>query len=419
VPNDFLQFVTEEKPFLYLLFEGWTAGKGQLLVTVKKDGKTIARFPGVDLDLRDVKTMYERYSVGDVPQANTSITSPVDYSVWPNDRPALLPNPSGIPFEPPLDEENDYILWVHGWNMSVFDKESYGDTAFKRLFWQGYKGRFGTFRWPTFFFTSDVPPIHHFDASEHRAWASSLGLLALLNELNAGPFSGNVRLMAHSMGNVVASEAIRRSNSGQVVHTYVASQAAISAHMFDVAAPEMQYDANLGPTTPNVLGYYWLSTTTSQPHGWSTEGNPSYMHLQYLRGKVGRCFNYYNEDDWALTWPRWQLDQQTKPDANYGYEYSGTAASRGFWRDRGLGATWLSFPIDRYEIFAWAAESRSYALGAQWVSGIVGTNVDLRSAPLAYGQAHKFHSGQFRGTNMERHYYWERLLIDFGLKETP
>src|SRR5207248_690562 len=121
---------------------------------------------------------------------------------------------------------------------------------------QGYKGRFGTFRWPTFFFTSAIPPVHHFDASEHRAWASSLGLLALLNELNETAFRGNVRMMAHSLGNVTASEALRRSLSGQIVHTYVASQAAISAHAYDVVAPEMQYDSGLGPTTPNVFGYY-------------------------------------------------------------------------------------------------------------------------------------------------------------------
>jgi hypothetical protein len=417
VPTEFMQFLSEERPYLYLLFEGWTPGKGRLVINIKKDGQRIATYPAINLDIKDVKDMYERYSVGEVPDANASVVSTVDYSFWPTDRPTLMTGPSGGSFSPPPDETNNYILWIHGWNMSIFDKDSYGDTAFKRLFWQGYKGRFGVFRWPTFFFTSDVPPLHHFDASEHRAWASSLGLLALLNELNASPFGGNIRMMAHSLGNVVASEAIRRSNSGQVVHTYVASQAAISAHFYDVAAPAMQYDLGLGPTMPNVYGYYWRSTTTSQPHEWAREGNPSYMHMQYLNGKVGHCFNYYNENDWALTWPRWQLDQQTKPDSDYGYERGGFGAMRGFWRDRGLGATWLTFPGDRYEIFAWAAESYSYALGAQWVAGVVSRNIDLSVDPFNYGQAHKFHSGQFRGTNAARRHYWERLLIDCGLKE--
>jgi hypothetical protein len=147
------------------------------------------------------------------------------------------------------------------------------------------------------------------------------------------------------------------------------------------------------------------------------EGNPSYMHPDYLDGKVGRCFNYYNDDDWALTWPRWQLDQQTKPYSDYGYEYTGVGASRGFWRDRGFGATWLTFPTDRFEIFAWAAESRSYALGAQWVTGAIAgdNNLDLKTT-FKYGIAHKFHSGQFRGMNMERGPYWKDFLEDCGLK---
>jgi hypothetical protein len=435
--NDFLQFVTEEEPYLHLLFEGWTAGKGQLVLNIKKGGEKIGEYPPLYLELKDVKDMYQRYTVGDVQDADTSVFSPVDYQHWPDNHATLMPTPSGHPFVTPPDETKDYVLWVHGWNMSPFDKDSFADTAFKRLFWQGYKGRFGVFRWPTFHFTSDVPPVHHFDASEHRAWVSSLGLLSLLNQLNSGPFNGKVRIMAHSMGNIVAGEALRRAQSGQVVHTYVASQAAISAHCYDAAAPRMQFYTvheiprgwvfpgspllSLGPTTPNVYGYYWQTGVTSQPHQWESEGQPSYMHSDYMSGKAGHYFNYYNDLDWALTWPRWQLNQQTKPDADYGYENSGSGASQGFWRDRGLGATWLTFPTDRYEIFSWVAESQSYSLGAQWVSGIIigseGENINLRQPPFNFDREHKYHSGQFRGMNMERHYYWEQFLIDCGLKE--
>ena len=88
-------------------------------------------------------------------------------------------------------------------------------------------------------YSATYPPVHHFDGSEHRAWASSLGLLGLLNQLNNGPDHGKVRMMAHSMGNVVAGEALHRAQSAQVVHTDIASQAAIAAHSYDVTAPLM------------------------------------------------------------------------------------------------------------------------------------------------------------------------------------
>ena len=185
--------------------------------------------------------MYERWTVGDVTEPNFPITSPLDYQVWPATTATQDPGPSQMPLPAPTtDAEKDYILLVHGWNVSPFGKEYVGNTAFKRLYWQGFKGRFGLFRWPTFHFEG-APPIHHFDASEHRAWESSLGLLSLINQFNAGPFAGKVRIIAHSMGNVVVSEALRRSQSGQVIHTYIASQAAISAHCFDATATPMDF----------------------------------------------------------------------------------------------------------------------------------------------------------------------------------
>jgi hypothetical protein len=33
--------------------------------------------------------------------------------------------------------------------METWEKDRYAETAFKRLYWQGYQGRFGSFRWPT------------------------------------------------------------------------------------------------------------------------------------------------------------------------------------------------------------------------------------------------------------------------------
>jgi hypothetical protein len=378
----------------------------------------LAEYPPLYLEIKDVKDMYERWTVGDVTQPNTILSSPLDYQVWPTDTPVQKFGISGSPMTAPTrDEEKDYILLVHGWNASPFSKGYVGDTAFKRLFWQGFKGRFGLFRWPTFYFEV-APPIHHFDASEHRAWASSLGLLSLINQFNAGPFAGRVRIIAHSMGNIVVSEALRRSQSGQMVRTYIASQAAISAHCFDATTTAMTFRRGNGPTTPDVYAYYWQDGVTSQPHQWQGEGRPSYMHSNYLLGKAIRYFNYYNARDEALDWPLWQFDQQTKPNLDYGYRYGGLSSARGFFRDPGYGATWLTFPTDRYEVFAWAAESYSYALGAQFVNGIVtasgGRNVDLKGPPFHFG---KLHSAQFDDTNAERKDYWERVLKDCELRE--
>jgi uncharacterized membrane protein len=291
---DVLANLTEEQPNLYFLFEGVNRGKGRLVLKLLKNGQPLAEYPPLYMEIKDVKDMYEQWTVGDVTQPNMPVSS-LDYQVWPSDTPIQLFGISGNPMpSPTTEEEKDYILLVHGWNASPFSKDSVGNTAFKRLFWQGFNGRFGLFRWPTFYYEV-APPAHHFDASEHRAWASSLGLLSLINRLNGGPFSGKVRIVAHSMGNIVASEALRRSQSGQIVHTYVASQAAISAHCYDAATPPMSFGPGAGPTTPDVYAFYWQEGTTSQPHQWESENRPSYMHPDYMRGKAQHYFNYFNE----------------------------------------------------------------------------------------------------------------------------
>ena len=412
--NDFLQFVTQENPRLYLLFEGWTAGKGQLVLNIKKNGRKIAEYPPTYLELKEVKEMYESYGVGDVPEAGVDYDAP-----WPASHAIKISSPQ---FVPPPDETKDYILYVHGWNMSPADKDNYGDTSFKRLWWRGYKGRFGCFRWPTFWFAGGergswlgegsvripgtniyVPNPKHFDASEHRAWASSLGLLDLCNQLNNQGFSAKLRIVAHSMGNVVVGEALRRSRNDQIVHTYVASQAALSAHSYDSSTPPMNFRIGFGPTTPDVYGHYFDSRATS------------YMNPEMMVGKAGRYFNYLNQEDYALNGIHWQIDQQFKPDDGYSYgrDLNDTGDFDWFYGK----TTRLHFDDDRYEIFSWASESRSLSLGAQVCQGVMERSVDLKGAPFNFGNKHKYHSGQFRGMNMERWPYWEKLLIDFGLKD--
>jgi hypothetical protein len=414
-----LDNLTEEQPNLYLLFEGVARGKGRLVLKLLKNGQPLGEYPPLYMEIKDVKDMYERWTVGDVTQPNRTISSSIDYQIWPSDTPEQEFGISGSPMPAPTrEEEKDYILMVHGWNTSPFDKACTGDTAFKRLFWQGFNGRFGLFRWPTFFYTSHVPPPHHFDASEQRAWASSVGLLNLIAQLNSRPFAGRVRLTGHSMGNIVASEALRRSQNGPVVHTYIASQAAMSAHCYDATIPPMEFAFGTGPTTPDVYASYWQDGAASQPHQWLQENRPSYMHPNYMHGKAEQYFNYYNRLDFALA--TWEVDQQSKPDDSYKYIRQGSPPTVGFRRKVGPNVTWLTFPSDTYEIFAWAAESQSIALGALPAHGVFAengrANVNLGVAPFNYGLAPKFHSGQFRDSNARRNDYWRSLLTDMRLR---
>jgi hypothetical protein len=209
--------------------------------------------------------MYETWTVGD------AILPGVDFTVWPFSE-ATQTSGQALP-APELEAEKDYIMFVHGWNMPPWEKEHFASAMYKRLWHQGFKGRFGAFRWPTFhglaLDAENSTNVHssHFDGSEERAWNSAAPLASLAESL-AGTFkdsSGDslVRFYAHSMGNVATSEALRQMTAASKVHTYISAQAALSSHVWDNATTQMSY---FTPTTPNVYGYYWQPGATTEPH---------------------------------------------------------------------------------------------------------------------------------------------------------
>jgi hypothetical protein len=349
-------------------------------------------------------------------------------------------------------EEETYILFVHGWNMEQWEKERFAETAYKRLWHQGYKGRFGLSTWPcTNNFSGTGSAFWdstNYDRGEFSAWRSAVPLRGLLSSLYS-EYNGELHVFAHSMGNVVMGEALRlQSDAGgsMIVKTYVASQAAIPAHVYDSSlAGNLQWDynhpdipigtQNYGPHTPNIYGNCLAFLGGSD--GGSTQS-------------VGRVVNFFNPNDWALAPDIWEFNQITKPDYYdlphllYSYYYGADptgpvqdqfykkdAATLLFRTDLHIGGR--SDVQDRYEIMSFAAEARTSALGRTGnVSGGVGlvNNIDLTSPEIwpadpspnqrngTHG-AHKWHSAQFRSTYMKQKNYWETLLGVDGFNIMP
>jgi hypothetical protein len=266
---------------------------------------------------------------------------------------------------------------------------------------------------------ADYFDTSHFDGSEERAWNSAAPLHALTASL-AGTFKDStgkslVRLYAHSMGNVVASEALRQMRANSSVHTYISAQAALSSHVWDNTTPDMTF---FTPTTPNVYGYHWKSSPTSKPHQWQPEGRPSYMASVNMPSSTV-FINHYNPLDWALSYVRWQLNQSLKPDQGYHYDNVIPIDPNGlrdqFWESP---AQVLTFPNNRFEIFAFAAESRSFATGQQGATGgkfDTAKSVNLNGAGFEFGDKHKGHSAQFRSTIQKRWTYWTKALEDMSI----
>jgi pimeloyl-ACP methyl ester carboxylesterase len=444
----------------FFIYCGTSRGVGELAVTVKRGTDVIGQ-ASVFLQLREPREFFERWTLGDGNGTEPATTPVFDAS-----------GPGGLGqqfFDNPATPQ-PYIVFVHGWNMAPWEKATFGETAFKRLYWQGYTNRFGILRWPTGYgFSDDLlanpGPVFdptHYDRSEFVAWKSGAGFRNHLVSLNQR-YPGKVYLLAHSMGNVVAGEALalhaEKHSGGQVVNTYVASQAAIPLQAYN----------------PNPSGAYQLSFVYSHPKIpgsglFDYESHTANVYPGWLATNRVACatrINFFNPNDYALAMSAWGYNQILKPNNIGGttfYEYrrrstvlpgpgapAGSAPQftipsparrgltppfiqqmAGFFRaveQVGIGQytlrnlDWEYTLKDMYEVMSFASEARTVALGTVNDANAMEELVNLASVwppdtetDSEYGvyARHKWHSGQFRANNMKQRFYWQTLLSAQG-----
>jgi hypothetical protein len=407
---------TVPKPSDYFIFCGAAVGNDELVCQVKNPWGGVAGEASVFLNLKDIKQMYERWSVGE----SISVTPNTIATNCGDDGSASF----SYPYDPSVDSTTPYILYVHGWNMETWEKDRFAESAFKRLYWQGYQGRLGVFRWPTgngfvgiSTLATDPTEKDNYDLSEYQAWQSATGLKNRLTALDT-QYPGQVYMLAHSMGNVVASEALRLAGTTNLVNTYVASQAALPAEMYD-------------PTVLDYSFYYppWVlaNVTPDIDQKWFATNNGN---------AAGQIISFYNTNDYALARGRWQLDQLLKPDqlvltggAIWDYGYSGNVDDpppwNHFYKEESDGLDLTNFNIvtnllNRYEVMALAAQPYTTALGATpGVNNVfldvnldrVGNNAIWPGDPTGQNYVeHFWHSAQFRGDYWQQQGYWIELL---------
>ncbi len=389
-PNYFAQFGRK-----HFLFEGSGMGRGELVLTIRQSTDTIVE-TSVFFELLDIKQMYERWTIGEV-----GSMQPVNTPYLATDGLPVGAAPFQYPHNAASDTNTPYILHVHGWNMTTWSKNSYAETGFKRLYWQGYTGRYGAFRWPTYFnfpglgFDAQAFDLNNYEKSEWQAWKSATGLRTLLTNLNT-KYPNQVRVTGHSMGNVVVGEALRISSSApKLAAVYAALQAAIPSHCYDAGATNRSIPFVLNNNTPNAYANYWQSGSSNYFHGF--QGASNYV-------------NFFNTNDFALE--RWEFGQNLKPASSLTYSYDQIGGK--FYK--GVGE--LTFPANTHEIFSFCTEPRCYALGAQPnVGGYFNpTNqVDLNLSPYDFGEEIPGHSGQFRFSNQACWPFWKKLLESLNL----
>jgi len=192
------------------------------------------------------------------------------------------------------------VVLVHGWNMPTFWKNAFATTMYKRMFWHGFEGSFVSFEWPTMAdedgpWSGDISFMNQtYSPSEYQALRSGRALANLLSDLESQGHT--VTLLAHSMGNIVSSEAFRYWNehnpSEQLVDNYVAMESAMTASAYGSDSQGAQLP---GLPAIDTNRQFWRSPA----NGVLNLNTPYY--LQGTEFAAGNWVNMYNQSDMATS----------------------------------------------------------------------------------------------------------------------
>ncbi len=389
--NDVWTGLSDSNPRKYFIFEGSGEGKGELVVTFyKSDGTPIGEGGSVWIDLKDIRRMYTRAeAVGNIPHPPSFVYP----SLPPEPTMSSSPKDEGQTFDSsPTSwaEGKQYIVFVHGWNMTYEGSKNYAETMFKRLWQKGYKGRFVFFRWPTL-----VGRIGTYNDSEFKAWKCGESLKEFVNGLD-GNYTRNV--VAHSMGNIVAGSALKK---GMSIANY---------NLMNAAVPAMCYD-----TSP-ALHQTGLSWKTPTPDGDADAGTRALGYGGQLQGVSGKLTNFYLTQDFATTtaWEanNWLSKPQSYSATVYFYDPALASGKKLFYTVPG--ATHRDI-TDIHEAMAYVDVSRTKTAGADdRALGSIQVRINMDDFGFATN-----HSAQFNLKIQSTSDCYNALLSSFGILPNP
>ena len=224
--------------------EVWEGSSPELLVDV--NGETLFRFR-LPMAIDRVRNMYRWANIssacGDVGGELSRLNSPQNFP----------------------DEECDgrHFVFVHGYNVNPSAARQWADAMFKRLWWSGSRSMFTAVDWrgdDSQFATlthGDVSPDYY--ANVMHAFASASALASRVASL---PGTEKV-LLAHSLGNMVVSSAIKDHGMSGYLKYYMLN-AAVPVEAYDETADaDEMVDSEWSNVPINYRASDWSSLFTS------------------------------------------------------------------------------------------------------------------------------------------------------------
>ena len=194
----------------------------------------------------------------------------------------------------PVTAKSRYLVYVHGFRVSLDLAHETGGEVFKRTFWTGYRGNFIIFAWE-----GDEFPALLFQRQSQNAFQTSPALRNYLQiDLGSlGATASDIDVFAHSLGNQVALDALRLfqiDNPGvRLVNTMSCVEPAIWGETFFSQAT-LVYPSIILPFPQEPITY---SVSDQKRHSWAFWFNQS-GHRAHR--SAFRLINSFNRFDYAL-----------------------------------------------------------------------------------------------------------------------
>jgi pimeloyl-ACP methyl ester carboxylesterase len=312
--------------------------------------------------------------------------------------------PATPTFVPAPDEQNKCIVFVHGIALSVDDVACYTASFFKRLWWEGYRGRLAVYRWSTPLSGLTEDGSYIFSDGEFKSYHSALGLRGFVESLRQQMPGVRISIAAHSLGNACAGNAL---GQGLTVDSYVMLEAAMSLACYFPPPSASSGDALVSSYLPALVA---ADANTPTPNLISDQGYRGF--LSSIHQNIANYWvNYHNDQDfWLATgetsfgldvhWVRW--NEAYKPFNPWGprnYEYDANLQEGQRCQLDLLGYNQHRPVVDICEALAFVARSRTRAVGAEPASGNPlppGGYATRNLQEYGFGTPRFDHSGQYQ-----------------------
>jgi hypothetical protein len=283
-----------------LLFDGRATTTNPLVLDVVNSGNVIVASISLPLQIGNIENMYRHVNLrsgadapGGLVDAGSSDNGlPSNYTV----------NPPGFPDSV---NGNNWIVQMHGYNVSGQSARGWEAEVFKQLYWSHSHAKFVGVCWFSDPHDSVGGKVSNYEAAVENAFISAQ---ALANIVSANfHASGNVTTISHSLGSMMVSSAI--ADYGMNVKNAIFVDGAIASEAFDGNHDEdltnMTVSSWVTSSSGGTTALYPRSPISLWASDWwqsfsSSDARATLTWQNRLSGASSKIYNFYSPTENVL-----------------------------------------------------------------------------------------------------------------------